>query len=123
MGISREQAIELAVRFYSRGRAEVVRSRAELAGVRGDIALVLTHATHSSANPEFDVPGPQSGPGWWVFFEELWREEGGGWGPPHIHPSGGGFRVCEAGRYSSRRSFRPSAGRRERTESGRACRY
>jgi len=96
MGVSREQAIGIAVRRYSRGRAEVIRSRAELAGVRGDVALVLTHATHSSAAPEFDVPGPQTGPGWWVAFEELWREPGGGWGPSHIHPSGGLVRVCEA---------------------------
>ncbi|HEY1188720.1 MAG TPA: hypothetical protein VGE74_13785 [Gemmata sp.] len=95
MGVSREQAIELAVRFYSRGRAAVIRSRAELARVRGDIALVLTHATHSSANPEFDVPGSQSGPGWWVAFEELCRQ-GERWGPPDIHPSGGFVRVCEA---------------------------
>ena len=81
MRVGREEAIDLAVHFYSHGRTEVVRSRGELAGVRGDHALVLLRATHSADNPEFDVPGPQDGPGWWVAFEELWREAGQ-WGPP-----------------------------------------
>ena len=95
MGVSREQAIDIAVGFYAGGQAAVIRSRSELADVQADAALVLTHVTYSGDAPEFDVRGPQEGPGWWVSFEELWRE-GEGWGPAHIEPSGGLVRVCEA---------------------------
>ena len=94
MGINREQAIEIAAGFYSRGSTTVIRLRSELVGLRVDVALVLTHVTYSGDVPEFDVPGPQIGPGWWVAFAELWRK-GECWEPADTHTSGGLVRVCE----------------------------
>ena len=103
MGVSREQAIDIAVAHYAGGQSAVVRSRDALADVRVDAALVLTHVTHTGDAPGFDVPGPQVGPGWWVAFEELHRVATG-WEPPDFHPSGGLVRVCE----SSGAVFRPT---------------
>src|SRR5262249_55078368 len=48
-------------------------------GVRAEVVLVLSRVRHSSEAPEFDVTGPQQGPGWWVFFDELWGGQGACW--------------------------------------------
>ncbi len=102
MSVSREQAIDIAVAYFSGGTTAVVLSRSELTGVRADTALVLTHIFYSGDAPWLDVPGPQTGPGWWVAFEGLCRTERG-WESPDIHPSDGLVRVCE----SSGAVFRP----------------
>ena len=94
MGIDRESAIELAARFFSNQWVEVVRSRADVAGVRGDIAFVLDRVEYSLGDTDWG-PGSQPGPGWWVMFEELRRHEDGDWGLSPIDPSGGSVRVCE----------------------------
>jgi hypothetical protein len=96
MAISREQAVAVAIDFYaSGGGVAVVQSLSELVDVSGNMVFVLARVTYSGEMPEFDVRGPQEGSGWWVAFEELWRE-GENWEPAHIHPSGGLVRVCEA---------------------------